>query len=151
MSDRVGARPQINARTYLLCAKESHTTNIIKVHKSLLQQKTGELPGHTKPIFKEHSLLTVHNIIYMQTLVLLQKAFNNVTPVAICSLFEINTHQPKPTQLRSVKEVIYFKIPLVRKTALDNTIFVKGPKMYNKAATNFNRSLMTFRGTIPLI
>ena len=77
----------------------------------------------------------------MQTLVLLQKVFNNVTPVAIRSLFEINTHQPKPTQLRSVKEVIYFKIPLVRKTALDNTIFVKGPKMYNKAATNFNLTL----------
>ena len=94
-------------------------------------KETGELPGHTKPIFSEHCILTVHNIVYMQTLVLLQKVYNNVTPVAIHSLFEINTQQPKPTQLRAVKELIYFIAPRTRKTAFDNSIFVIGPKIYN--------------------
>ena len=56
-------------------------------------------------------------------------------------MFEVNTQPPKPTQLRTVKEVVYFIAPRVRKTAFDNTIFVKGPKIYNKAATKFNRNL----------
>ena len=77
----------------------------------------------------------------MQTLVLLQKVYNNVTPIAIHRLFEINTQQPKPTQLRAVKELIYFIAPRTRKTAFDNTIFVKGPKIYNGPATKLNRTL----------
>ena len=101
---------------------------------------TGELPGHTKPIFNEHKILTIHNIVYMQTLTLLQKVYNNVAPIAICNLFEKNTEHSKPTQLRAVKEITFFKPPRTKKTALDNTIFTKGPKLYNKAATKFNRA-----------
>ena len=104
-------------------------------------KETGELPGHTKPIFNEHSILTVHNIVYMQTLAFLQKVYKNIAPVAIRSLFDVNTEDSKPTQLRAVKEHKYFKAPRTRKTAFDNTIFLKGPIMYNKAANKFNCTL----------
>ena len=103
--------------------------------------ETGELPGHTKPIFNNYEILTVHNIVYMQTLTLLQSIYNNVAPKMIQNIIEVNKEQTKPTRLRAVKERTFFKVPHTNKTAMDNTIFTKGPKLYNKAATEFNRSL----------
>ena len=102
--------------------------------------QTGKLPEHTKPIFNNNNMLTVHNIIYMQTLALLQKVHNNIAPIMIRNLFEVST-QANPTKIRAVKEETFFKVPKTNKKALDNTIFVKGPKIFNKTATEFNRSL----------
>ena len=72
---------------------------------------------------------------------LLQSIYNNIAPEMIRNVFEVNTQQPKPTKLRAVKERTFFILPKTTKKCFDNTIFVKGPKLYNKAATEFNRSL----------
>ena len=110
-------------------------------------KKTGKPPGHTKPIFNDNQILSVHNIIYIQTLALLQKVYNNVAPAMIRNLFELNTQQTRSTQHRAVKEETFFRVPKTRKTMLDNTVFIKGPKLYNKAATEFNRSINLNIGT----
>ena len=77
----------------------------------------------------------------MQTLNLLQSVYNNIAPEMIQNIFEANKQQPKPTKLRAVKERTFFVVPKTTKKTFDNTIFVKGPKLYNKSATDFNRVL----------
>jgi len=136
-----GLAPKSTLEKIFSAQKKAIRLTSSKFINHFYNKETGELPGHTKPIFNEHSILTVHNIVYLQTLAFLQKVYNNIAPVAIRSLFEINTEQPKPTQLRAVKELKYFKAPRTRKTAFDNTIFVKGPVLYNGAANEFNRTL----------
>ena len=102
--------------------------------------ETGQTAGHTKSLFDENDILTVHNIVYTQTLVLLNKVYNNIAPTTICNLFEKNA-EPYNSRHRSVKDLILFIQPKTSKTAMDSTIFIKGIKTYNKTATNFNRSL----------
>ena len=77
--------------------------------------------------FKKNSILTVHNFVYTQTLALLQKVYNNVAPIMIQNLFEINKQQSKPTQYCMVKEVTFFIVPTTKKTMLDATISLRVP------------------------
>ena len=104
--------------------------------------ETGKTAGHTKSIFNENEILTVHNIVYTQTLILLNKVYNTIAPKTVCNIFEINL-DPYHSRHRTVKDLILFIQPKTTKTAMDNTIVIKGIKIYNKTATNFNRALTT--------
>ena len=94
---------------------------------------TGELPCHTKEIFSRNNILTVHNIIAKNSLILMHKTYLNVNPTNINRLFSIaNEH-------RARRNPIYFETPYLRLKSLDKTVRVKGPKLYNSVVNHLNK------------
>ena len=64
-------------------------------------------PCHTKEIFNCNKILTVHNIIAKNCLMLMQKVYLNVAPPGIKSFFNIvNTNQPRHSP-------VFYEIPLI--------------------------------------
>ena len=92
-------------------------------------------PCHTKEIFNCNNILTVHNIIAKNCLVLMQQVYLNVAPPGINSLFNIiNTNKPR-------RNPVMFEVPFMRLKSSDKMISYKGPKLYNTVANEINKNL----------
>ena len=97
---------------------------------------TGELPCHTKEIFARNNILTVHNLIAKNCLVLMHKVLLKASPINIVNLFSAvkeNGHRRKP---------IYFDVPYSRLKSLDKTLRFRGPKLYNTVVNSINKELL---------
>ena len=96
---------------------------------------TGSKPCHTKSIFNQHGILTVHNLIAKNCLLQMHKVFLNVTPPNITNLFNIiNTNKPR-------RAPIFFEVQYSRLKSSDNLIAHKGPKIYNNIVNEYNKNL----------
>ena len=98
-----------------------------KFNNGFYNSETGELPCHTKEIFTRNKFLTVHNLIAKNCLAAMHKIYLNTSPTKISSLFQCN----KPVLRNSRRDPQFFDIPKSRLFALDRTLTIKGPKLYN--------------------
>ena len=90
---------------------------------------TGEHPHHTKSIFSQHNIQTVHNVILQRLLVFMHKIANESSPMSIVNLFLL---EDDPLIVDTLKvNLLAFKIPNARTKPHINSIFVKGPTLYN--------------------
>ena len=106
-----------------------------KFNNYFYNKVTGDIPCHTKDIFNRHNILTIHNIIAKNCLVLMHKVYLHITPPCISDLFNIiNSHRPR-------RDLLLFEIPYTRLKSSDRLISSKGPKLYNHIAVIINKSL----------
>ena len=59
----------------------------------------------------------------------------NTAPMKICSLFNVNNN----INYNSRRDPEFFNIPGSRLKALDKTLCVKGPRLYNKVVNELNK------------
>ena len=90
---------------------------------------TGEHPHHTKSVFAQNNIPTIHNLILQRLLVFMHKIVNTLSPMPVINCFSIendpisiNIHKPK---------LPAFKIPEARLKPHKNSVLVKGPTLYN--------------------
>ena len=103
--------------------------------------KKGILPGHTKSAFSEFKILTIHNIIALNALLLLHKArhFPSLIPSSIRSTISEGSPGPGSTYetcgdwLKTYGNHIYAK-----------SIFFKGPLILANSMINENLSHASF-------
>ena len=86
---------------------------------------TKETPCHTKQIFERNKILTIHNLIAKNCLVLMHRIRLQALPLKISNLFYLSTAN------RPRRDIKFFEVPFARLKSSENSIFVKGPKMYN--------------------
>ena len=122
--------------------------------------------GHTKKIFKEYNLLSVHNLVLTQALNLLQKIKLGRAPVSISELFEIN-NQPQNSaalhlsdrQIRRLNRLGINSSNIITSSENTNTLFINelqanlkvrkqcfdvlGPRLYNNFTSRANRNVTT--------
>lgn len=127
--------------------------------------------GHTKKIFKEYNLLSIHNLVLTQALNLLQKVKLGTAPVSISKLFEIN-NQPQNSpaiylsdrQIRRLNRLGINSSNIITSTENTNTTFIKepqanlklrkqcidilGPKLYNNFTSKANSNVISTTKTI---
>ena len=121
--------------------------------------------GHTKKIFKEYNLLSVHNLVLTQALNLLQKIKLGRAPVSISELFEIN-NQPQNSaalhlsdrQIRRLNRLGINSSNIITSAENTNTLFINelqanlkvrkqcfdvlGPRLYNNFTSRANRNVI---------
>ena len=105
-----------------------------KYNNCFYDKKTGELPCHTKEIFYRNKVLTVHNLIAKNCIVIMHRVYHKTIPKPIYDIFS-NTM----SQNNRSRDLKLFDIPYTRLKSTDNTISVQGPQMYN-AIVNRARS-----------
>ena len=101
---------------------------------------TGEIPSHTKRTFNENDILTVHNLILLQTMTTMSKVYRNITPIAIRSLFTKNATTTFPHERRTT--ICHFTIHRTRLASEDSTIFNKGPRLFNNLVDVINATIV---------
>ena len=86
--------------------------------------KDGKPPDHTKPIFKEHEVLTVHGIIVRNALILLHKVKHmpSLLPNSIVQLFPENLPEYKSSHEDNELWLATYSQPYLK-----NSVFYKGP------------------------
>ena len=97
---------------------------------------TQETPCHTKNIFTQNELLTVHNIITKNTLLFMHKAYLNCLPNRILQLFTTATAN------RPRRETLFFDIPYSRLAPSDKIVRFKGAKLYNSVVNYINKNFL---------
>ena len=98
------------------------------------KSSTGELPCHTKEIFKRNKILTIHNLVAKNCLIAMQKVYLNVSPDNILKLFIIvNENRPR-------RDPVYFLVPYSRLKSQDKILEFKGPKLYNEVVNKINKN-----------
>ena len=90
-------------------------------------KKTGEHPHHTKAVFAQHGIQTVHNLILQRALTFMHKVINHLTPAVTASYFHIDSHPPVADALTQTR----FIIPTARLKPHKNSVFAKGPSLFN--------------------
>ena len=113
--------------------------------------KDGLLPGHTKPAFNEYKILTVHNIIALNALIIIEKAHSSpsLLPPSIISTI-LTTGSPVPgSTYDDCENWSEFYNTCVYRTSL----FFKGPLLYStsgiiQALDTINISLKSFRKNV---
>ena len=99
---------------------------------SFFNKETGELPTHTKPLFKQLELPNVYTIILQNLLIFMQKVSIYSVPHAILNIFNESND--------SITNTIYnnFHLPDSRLKCQNNSIFVKGPRLFNELIADFS-------------
>ena len=103
---------------------------------------TGEIPGHTKPIFNENKLMTVHNLILQHTLTTMHKIYRGFSPDEIRGIFPKADVYKAQRQNRSSATKTFFAIAHCRLTSHERTILDRGPKLYNTFVNKINQIII---------
>ena len=104
---------------------------------------TGEIPTHTKTIFNKYEILTVHNLILLQTMTTMSKIYRNITPIAVRSLFSKTTNNNTAQIRPSRSQTNFFDIERTRLVSQDHTIYNKGPRLFNKLVNSINKVIIS--------
>ena len=70
----------------------------------------------------------------------MHKIYQDIAPTKIRSLFVINNSEILRNARKTRNVTEYFKIPKIRLAVHDKSLFSKGPKLYNRTCTQFNKS-----------
>ena len=108
--------------------------------------KDGIIPGHTKQYFNEYNILTIHNIIALNALVMLNKirSFPSLLPNSIVATIPTYSPEHGSTHDDCEKWLKTYNTPTYR-----NSLFFKGPLLYS--TTNFVEHSDIKRTTTPNI
>ena len=108
--------------------------------------KDGIIPGHTKQYFNEYNILTIHNIIALNALVMLNKIRSFPSLLSNSIVATIPTYSPEhgSTYDDCEKWLKTYNTPTYR-----NSLFFKGPLLYS--TTNFVEHSDIKRTTTPNI
>ena len=89
--------------------------------------------------------MTIHNLIFFNTLTTLYKIYNNLAPSVLCSFFSpINASVLN--NMRVTRRVIeLFTPPKNRLNLFTHTIFDNGVKLFNETTTAYNRKHSLFQ------
>ena len=98
---------------------------------------TGEMPCHTKRIFKNNEILTIHNIVAKNCLIAMHKIYLKVSPPNILKLFTV-TNENRPR-----RNPVYFQAPYSRLKSQDRILEFKGPRLYNEVINNIKNECST--------
>ena len=92
--------------------------------------RDGLLPGHTKPAFNEYKILTVHNIITLNAVLLVEKirSFPSLLPPSIVSTIPTSSPIPGSTYADCENWLRIYNTSVYR-----NSLFFKGPLLYSTA------------------
>ena len=90
--------------------------------------RDGIIPGHTKTFFNEYKILTVHNIIVLNALIMIEKTrtFPSLLPPSI--LATIPTNSPVPGSTYHDCEIW---LQAYNTITFRNSLFFKGPMLYS--------------------
>ena len=117
----LGKKSTVN--TLFVAQKRAMRTLVPGFVNYYFDKNTGEHPCHTKPIFTELKIQTIHNVILQHLLVFMRKVIYEISPPSITKLFTVeNSTSAILTTFQSVD---------ARLKPHNNSIFVKGPKLYN--------------------
>jgi len=129
----------VNSLSKIFSAQKKAVRGITRGYSNYYYDKdTGELPSHTKNTFNELGILTVHNLIFYQTMTTMSKIYRNIAPKSICNLFKRNQNLD-PNHNARQKTLDYFLINRTRLVSEDKTIFNKGPRLFNDLVTKINK------------
>ena len=99
---------------------------IIIINKQIIDKS--KLPlirqTHTSPFFKKNNILKFEDLIIYRNTLLIYNFLNNKYKLDYNSYFKLNKLKNK------------FILPLMKSNKLKNTIFFKGPKLYNELMFN---------------
>ena len=98
-------------------------------------KKTGEHPHHTKQVFAQHNIPTVHNLILERALTFMHKIVNASAPSSIQSHFRIEAFPSEGAPHHTLN------VPQARLKPHKNSIFIKGPMLYNQFVPLVSNSL----------
>ena len=106
----------------------------------------GIIPGHTKKYFNEYNILTIHNIIAFNALVMLNKisSFPSLLPNSIVATIPTYSPEHGSTHDDCEKWLKTYNTPTYR-----NSLFFKGPLLYS--TTNFVENFDIKQTTTPNI
>ena len=108
-----------------------------KFHNYFYDKNTGNIPSHTKNIYKRLNLLTLPNLVGKNCLCLMHKINMKIAPQKILEMFETTSAQRPRRQLE------IFKLPNFRLKQTDNSLFNRGPQLYNLSINEINQTLPT--------
>ena len=130
-----------NSLAKIFSAQKKAIRGIAKGYSNYYFKKdTGELPSHTKNTFNEHGFLTVHNLIYYQTMTSMSKIYRNIAPKVICNMFTKNDRNVTALGHTTRQKTIgFFMINRTKLVSQDKTIFNKGPRLFNELTTRVNK------------
>ena len=106
-----------------------------KFHNYFYDKNTGNIPAHTKDIYKRLNLLTLPNLIGKNCLCLMHKINMKIAPQKMLEMFAISSNQRQRRQLE------IFELPKFRLKQTDNSLFNKGPRLYNISINEINQNL----------
>lgn len=112
-----------------------------KFNNCFYNRETGELPCHTKNIFNRNNILTIHSIVAKNCLVAMHKIYLCTAPSKIDTLFQYN----KSPDYNTRRKPQYFAVPSSRLVALDSTMYIRGPKLYNYVLAELNKNQTSSR------
>ena len=130
-----GLRSKNSLSALFRAQKKAIRATDYKFQNYFYDKKTGKTASHTKEIFNRLRLMTIHNIIGKNCLVMLHKVSMKVAPPYTSGMFRIINKK----KLRRELEV--FEIPFFRLQKTDCTLPYKGAKLYNKTTNNINLTL----------
>ena len=95
--------------------------------------KDGSKPGNTKPYFKEYKILTIHSIISLNALLLVEKTrkFRDLLPNEVLMSIDDNSPSYLSTQDSCVGWLSKYNTNIFR-----NSVFFKGPMLSTRAEFN---------------
>ena len=88
-------------------------------------KKTGQIPSHTKMYFQELELHTIYSLVLLNILVFMQKIQLHRAPQSILDKFSLTDFQIPNTSYCN------FEVPQTRLKCQTNSIFHKGPLLFN--------------------
>ena len=91
---------------------------------------TGNKPHHTKKTFCDNEIMTVHNLVLLNLLTFMHKVHKEVAPKPIVQLFTKRTDLNRDTISDETPEI--FQPSFSRLETYNNSLFHKGPKLYNE-------------------
>ena len=97
--------------------------------------KDGNIPGHTKEFFSEYKILTVHNIIAVNTLIFMQKIrnYSSLLPPSIIKTISNDSPTTESTHESCEKWLIEYNNCYYNKS-----IFFKGPLVSSDSDNDLN-------------
>ena len=111
-------------------------------------KETGTTPSHTKPIFTEHSLLALPNIIAKSILSIMHKVKLGVSPTNISQLFtefrfELSAGVGEDAPSRNTRYAVssqanHYDEPVYQLTRSKLQLAYVGPRLYNLIVTQVN-------------
>ena len=100
-------------------------------------KETGELPTHTKAIFKRNELLTVHNIVAKNCLIAMHRIYRMSYPKNVMSICQI-LHEKRPRRQEQ-----FFKPEYFRNKKSESTLAFVGTRLYNFTCNTINALIKT--------
>ena len=91
---------------------------------------TGNKPHHTKKTFCDNEIMTVHNLVLLNLLIFMHKVHKEVAPNSIAQLFTKSSELSRDTITDETREI--FQPSFSRLEMYNNSLFHKGPKLYNE-------------------